>query len=1393
MRTPTGASIAIAIIGLCAMPTWAQDADGDTIPDAIEAQIATDPRFPEPLELLYEDGSGEADTSIGAECVPYGDYTHIWFAPVARGRYLFRIDLAGETQWPPASHDVRILYVDADNDQTTGRPDAGPGCDIMFYLSPTRENRLIGWNRPVASVAAADGRSIYVVVDVNLNQQDGRSVFRLMLLYQDMREEHRQNRDSMPWTEVTAAGESDRQRIEVATDHPLYRPPQEVRSVGARVLFDRPQPRAEITLITELPTIPSVEYGATADYGSAVEAEHHWNNHRIWLEDLEEGREYHYRVRVPDRDGDIVTEDATFSTVRPEPVIGTVERDAVMLTVRNPHPAAAESTPITTGLPFPRGALGDDAHLRLLDADGRELPLQTEVTARWQDGSVQWVLLDFLATVPAQSRAQFAVEYGSAVERTVRPEGITIERAGDALIVDTGVVEAIINPESSERVLATLDEGLGDRLTVNLPVAAICVVDEAGFGSMGDTMAVEIEREGPLAVVVKVSGPHENQDGETLFRYVSRYHFTAGSGLVRLQHTVENDQVDQTLTRIDQYMIGLRVFPGEDATVTVEGGEDGPVSFAARDGHCVLNQDLDNHWSLTCPGVEREGERGPAAIDVSDEARGLWVGLRHFWQKWPSELVWHYEAKGLGINLLPEFDDDRYAEPGDAIESDRLYYHVRDGGYRLHWGMSFTREIWLGFHEGNAWPDAWAQQLREPLIAVAEPEWYCASGAFGEQLPRTEGLFPEYEEMVGRIFDLLMQRRENNRSYGFLNFGDWWGERGFNWGNMEYDTPHAQMVQFIRTGERKFFDEACNSATHNRDVDYIHHAPNPGDVGKTRAHRMFHTGGYEPRMTKEQMGLAYANDGGITGPLSGHQWNRGKFDHYFMTGEERSRRVALGLAEFMAGPGSVSFTIGRGAERCVAWAIYDVISAYRVTWDPFYLNAARIMVEDVIRKQTPEGHWAMPAGYSDVEPTPIGGYAWCSGLLITMLEEYNRYARDPRVDETIMNAARWLVRDEYVPQAKGFRSCSCDTFNERTRPGHSAWAVANAMAHAYELSGDERYLDLAQMTYAYFAEGAGGMGKSYSIALVTSPHLIYKLHEAGRDDIDTARWEEPFEAVVPRVLAPGAGRLSLLLRTRRREPVQVTVAAGNQKREITLQPDADWEVVTFQAAGPDVIEGKIVCGEQTESFRVEALHAGKIGAPRDGVGLIAGEEDFLGPALEALGVEFEVITGLTDLERFGTIYLGTQACTLDAAGVRTSPAPLVQWLHAGGTVVISHPNDEAWDPFLLGPPLVLQEENSISGAIVAPDHPLLAGLDAQALAGAMMYDSVSFADGAWQVLVEDRRGRPAVLELQAGEGHALVIVPSFERYVTAALAADAEQVARYRAFMENVLAWVVRR
>ncbi len=53
--------------------------------------------------------------------------------------------------------------------------------------------------------------------------------------------------------------------------------------------------------------------------------------------------------------------------------------------------------PVTGGIPLAEGAAPSGSRFVLLDKNNKPVPCQNEVLARWKDGSVRWVLLDFQA------------------------------------------------------------------------------------------------------------------------------------------------------------------------------------------------------------------------------------------------------------------------------------------------------------------------------------------------------------------------------------------------------------------------------------------------------------------------------------------------------------------------------------------------------------------------------------------------------------------------------------------------------------------------------------------------------------------------------------------------------------------------------------------------------------------------------------------------------------------------------------------------------------------------------------------------------------------------------------------------------------------------------------
>jgi len=92
--------------------------------------------------------------------------------------------------------------------------------------------------------------------------------------------------------------------------------------------------------------------------------------------------------------------------------------------------------------------------------------------------------------------------------------------------------------------------------------------------------------------------------------------------------------------------------------------------------------------------------------------------------------------------------------------------------------------------------------------------------------------FPGYDEALAAGIDRFLASRDGAREYGMMNFGDWYGERQWNWGNLEYDLGHGFLTQFVRSGKPSFFRRAEEAIRHQRDVDTRHHASDPRRVGQ---------------------------------------------------------------------------------------------------------------------------------------------------------------------------------------------------------------------------------------------------------------------------------------------------------------------------------------------------------------------------------------------------------------------------------------------------------------------------------------------------------------------------------------------------------------------------------
>ena len=1135
-----------ALMLLGAALASAQEASWDAIPAEAKAALGCDPQAKESIVTIWE---RPAAKSAKPPADPARTIKRVALANSGGNRFVWRVDFLAPY---PAENSSLLFYLDADDNPATGRE--GHGCEFMLHCAggvpgitaytPDGKTRLA----PAPRVVVAGG-SAFVSYDVDLAQRDGTSRFRLNVL-SETGQPHR-GVDGTGYFEAKGPPISDRPKLRLDTDltvsvgveqtwgldriNALVDGPKNVpiwirdckldgfrfdrseyradcalrrqgtgiitatvpagasgrfhvgfifydsagceriaihvngkrrgiavadlddnnqhlffltepvelkpgdsiqlRALGAEgahrtedLLLLREKPKARpplyefrevattenrLTWITTWAALCTVECGD----GQKIVEPLATQNHRVALPGIKPGDSKRYRITAVTRDGRAVATGWRKLTWKPFAGPRTTQSGRVTLRVEPPTELADKlrDWPVTSGVPFPKGALGSTGNVRLLDAKGAAVPLQAAVTGRWADGSVKWMLLDFRHSGGA---SDYTLEFGPKVARAEPERESTLPDCGELVLTDA---------DGKEHKAA---------------VAGLAPEDGGGL------------RRG-----LRVAG----RIGASPFAYEARVHVYPGLPWVRVLLTfghAESTNEFTTIRSLAWRMPNLR----------------GP--------HHFVQQHTDN-------GYESSGGNGKR---FSGPVGSLFV--RDFWQNYPKDL--EVGPAGATFWLMPPLKANEYdLSNKKSHDWHKLYFWFDPagvgnvcGGYKLRQGMTKTHEVWFGF-DGSAPP------LDRPLFAAAPPRWYADSGAFGEiaVADPQRVVVRDYDKKVSETLGAYLADRDKIHEYGMLNFGDWWGERIINWGNIEYDTQHAFFLQFVRSGDRRFLQAGGEAETHNRDVDTVHYHAKSERVGCVYLHCIGHVGDYlatSPLPGKNQ-GIAR---GGFT---VSHTWCEGHMDHYFLTGDRRSLETGLAIADHydtwkMAG---YDFSNCRDS----GWHLILTMAVYRATGDPFYRNAARIIVERVMERQTPKpkfntqgGGWRrmMVPGHCLCEPAHYGNAGFMVGVLMTGLTWYHLETGDPRVAKSIIMGANFLVDDMWEESIGGFRYTSCPV---SSKGPWSNFLLFDGIGYAYRLTQragrpDAKLEHVLQKGTDPAIAAMNGMGKSFTQFIRVAPHFI---------------------------------------------------------------------------------------------------------------------------------------------------------------------------------------------------------------------------------------------------------------------------------------------------------------
>jgi len=861
---------------------------------------------------------------------------------------------------------------------------------------------------------------------------------------------------------------------------------------------------AQVRFTTSVPAICHAEHGADAACGQSTAPDGEaLRNHRFDVADIPAGERYFVRVVATAADREVTSDVIEVEPPGPFPP-GEAARVTIPLTVEDTAGVAREE-PVTFGIPLPEGALGHSDRVTLADG-GAPLPISARALVRWPDRTIKWLLITGRVSLEANQAKTLTLSIGREVTPPAREAPDLVQERDGTIVVDTGAARMEIDAETGGGTLSVPDGRL-------CPLPTSRLTADNGTVFTGRVESVEIEERGTQRAVILARGHHLSDGGERYFGFELRYFLHADDPFVRVDHILQHDIVSAEMQYGDEMKsfgsLDL-VFPVDGDTVTVALEEGGTAEIEPGER---LFQHFDSAYTLG----DGEGGRAPGLAT----AGGLSVAVRDFWQNWPKSLA--AEDGALVVGLYPEIvPADRYANrPDEHI----LYYYIRDGRYTFRAGFEKRHELLIG-PAGAASREQMLARVREPLLVTAPPEWYISSGAL-HQIQAVEGRgFPRYDEVLSGAIDGYLELRERSHWYGLMNFGDWYGERGNNWGNIEYDLQHGLLTQYFRTADRRFFEVAEDAARHNADIDVCHHAAGqkagpggPRRVGEAWVHCMGHTGGYYPY---DYLDMSIYAQGYCEN--EGHMWNQGNLEYWLLTGDEQVHRSAMQLADWLAGPDTIDFAYGNA--RVPGWMGIIAMSTYFATYDQYYLNAMRLIYEEVQEKADPDaGLWVhkLGGGHCRCEQKHYGEAGFMAGVLMTALKYYYHATGDEEVADRIVKIANWLVDSLYEPEQGNFRYTSCPKTNISTT---SPLIMGNGLAFAANRSGDEELMRITRNSFvrAFVAFTGGAQGKTIGYGICSAPMAIHEISQFPGPTLD-----EMVAALLDAARDPARGPLPALV------------------------------------------------------------------------------------------------------------------------------------------------------------------------------------------------------------------------------------------------------------------------
>lgn len=779
---------------------------------------------------------------------------------------------------------------------------------------------------------------------------------------------------------------------------------------------------------------------------------------------------------------------------------------------------------VSVAVPFKKGELKSISEIAVLQ-NGKECVIQPEVTSSYDDGSVKFLFISFMADLPANKRTKVILsvsseEYDKAVEASklsydnpiekdvnVHKAEACVKKTEAGYTVNSGELEFDVS-DNSESIFTRLVDGRKTYTEENFEGPVL--KDREGNDYKMSIGEWRVVKPGPVEVTLSAKAYNvveADKDGNTASidkedkkgikykKIESEIRITAYAGKpwVNISYRIINTS-DEELnikslvfyikkskdSRITDKLVHIDMAAGNDSTgcgdiLTDNSNNNGPIFMTRGIGELDMIEHRapvsDIRTIVAASNYKTSfiiGKNGEEVNETIDDSYLIKEANEHYAEVLYGTFMADYTDADDGFCVTVHQAQQNYPKAIKSCAEGVAVMLVPEGvgEITMQSGMAKEQNFLIHWHspETHIWEiDNRSLIYQMPDRPYIAPQIFKESGAMLDVFP------DKYDEDVE--IALMAKADGHSRCYGMLNWGDT-VDMGYTvqgrgggkpvWSNNEYDYPHACALMYARTGVRRFLDYLIVAAKHWMDVDICHYSSNPLRIGGQWEHTAGHC------------------KNGVM--VCSHEWVEGLLDYYHFTGDERGYEAAVGIGEnvlrLLETP--MYQVPGEANARETGWALRTLIALYVETNDKKWLAKCDWIIDSFKKWEEEYGDWLSP--YTDNTAIRVG---FMISVAVGSVMRYYRVFPREDVKQMLIHAVDDLVENCYMDNGLFYYK----ELPSLARNGNNT-LLLESLAIAYELTGDASYLKYGLKTFRKaINEASGG---AVGIKTITDDAVICK-------------------------------------------------------------------------------------------------------------------------------------------------------------------------------------------------------------------------------------------------------------------------------------------------------------